>query len=88
MVISLAHSPSMPYQMFISTESGQSPARQMETHYRSISPRRFNINNAINPQLCSLSYITVNEVAAKAIELGKGSHRSVIAKIDISQLIA
>ena len=44
------------------------------------APEGFSINDAINPQLCSLSYITVNEVAAKAIELGKGS---LIAKIDI-----
>ena len=44
------------------------------------APEGFSVNDAIDPQSCSLSYITVQEVAAKAVELGKGS---MIAKIDI-----
>ncbi len=38
------------------------------------------INDAIDPDLCSLSYVTVDEVARTAMALGKGS---MIAKIDI-----
>ena len=38
------------------------------------------INNAINSRLCSLSYITVDQVANTALSLGKGA---LIAKIDI-----
>ena len=44
------------------------------------APEGFSVNDTIDPQLCSLSYITVQEVAAKAVELGKGS---LIAKIYI-----
>ena len=43
-------------------------------------PEGASINDAINPKLCSLSYITVNEVAERAVQLGRGS---LIAKIDI-----
>ena len=38
------------------------------------------MNNAIDPKLCSLKYITVDQVAKQAIALGEGS---LIAKIDI-----
>ena len=44
------------------------------------APEGFSINGTIDSQLCSLTYITVQDVAAKAVELGKGS---LIAKIDI-----
>ena len=43
-------------------------------------PEGLSVNDAINPDLCSLSYITVDQVAHKAIELGVGA---VMAKIDI-----
>jgi len=38
------------------------------------------MNNAINSSMCSLKYITVEQVVNKGAELGKGS---LIAKIDI-----
>ena len=38
------------------------------------------MNDAIDPALCSLAYITVEQVAAKALSLGKGA---LVAKIDI-----
>jgi len=38
------------------------------------------MNDAIDPALCSLRYITVDQVARKAISLGKGG---LIVKIDI-----
>ena len=43
-------------------------------------PQGSSINDTIDPDLCSLSYITVDQVAARAVALGKGAH---IAKIDI-----
>ena len=43
-------------------------------------PEGKSINDAIDPKLCSLKYITVEQVAKEAIALGKGS---LIAKIDI-----
>lgn len=43
-------------------------------------PENASINDAIDPDLCSMSYITVEQVAARAISLGKGS---LIAKIDV-----
>lgn len=43
-------------------------------------PENACVNDAIVPELCSMSYITVEQVAARAISLGKGS---LIAKIDI-----
>ena len=43
-------------------------------------PEGHSINDAISSDLCSLSYVTVNEVAKAAISLGKGAQ---IAKIDI-----
>ena len=36
-------------------------------------PDGWSVNDAISPQLCSLSYITVDEVAAVAVALGPGS---------------
>ena len=38
------------------------------------------MNDAIDPALCSLAYITVEQVAAKALSLSKGT---LVAKIDI-----
>ena len=38
------------------------------------------VNDAIDPQLCSMSYITVDQVAMRALSLGKGA---LIAKTDI-----
>lgn len=43
-------------------------------------PKGQSVNEAIDPKLCSLSYITVEEVAQKAMSLGVGS---MLAKIDI-----
>ena len=43
-------------------------------------PEGHSINDAINPELCTMSYITVDEVAKSAVGLGKGA---LIAKIDI-----
>ena len=85
MVISLAHAlPDVHINRI-----GTIPKKHQLGKWRLITdlsvPEGFSINDAINPraQLCSLSYITVNEVAAKAIELGKGS---LIAKIDIKSV--
>ena len=38
------------------------------------------MNDAIDPRLCSLKYVTVDQVTKKAMQLGIGS---LIAKIDI-----
>ena len=43
-------------------------------------PEGRSVNEAINPELCSMSYITVDQVATTALALGKGA---MIAKIDI-----
>ena len=43
-------------------------------------PEKSSINDAIDSQLCSLSYITVEQVATHAISMGRGS---LLAKIDI-----
>ena len=43
-------------------------------------PEGASVNDAIDPSLCSLKYVTVDQVAKKAIQLGIGS---LIAKIDI-----
>ena len=38
------------------------------------------MNDSIPSRLCSLKYVTVNQVAMKAVSLGKGA---LLAKIDI-----
>ena len=43
-------------------------------------PERGSVNDAINPSLCSLSYISVEKVAKQAMSLGSGT---LLAKIDI-----
>ena len=43
-------------------------------------PEGKSVNDAIDPNLCSFKYITVDQVAKKAVALGKGS---LMAKIDI-----
>ena len=43
-------------------------------------PEGGSVNDGINPSLCSMAYITVDQVAARAMSLGKGS---LLAKIDI-----
>ena len=43
-------------------------------------PEGASVNDAIDPALCSLKYISVEQVAEKAVMLGKGS---LIAKIDV-----
>ena len=43
-------------------------------------PEGHSVNDAINSELCSLSYVTVDQVAATALSLGRGA---MIAKIDI-----
>ena len=64
---------------------GSIPKKHQPGKWRLITdlsaPKGSSVNDAINPQLCSLSYITVQEVAAKAIELGKGL---LISKIEIN----
>ena len=49
----------------------------MASNYRPIIS---SVNGAIDPSLCSLKYVAVDQVAKKAIQLGKAS---LIAKIDI-----
>ena len=49
----------------------------MALNYRSVFS---SINDAIDSALCSLKYITVDQVAQQAVRLGKGS---LLAKIDI-----
>ncbi len=44
------------------------------------SPRGLSINDGIDPVMCSLSYVTVDQVATVAASLGRGS---LLAKIDI-----
>ena len=43
-------------------------------------PEGASINDAIDPSLCSLKYITVDQVARKALQLGKGA---LITKINV-----
>ena len=43
-------------------------------------PEGASVNDAIDPSLCSLKYVTVNHVASRGMQLGKGA---LIAKIDI-----
>ena len=43
-------------------------------------PSNESINDAIDPQLCSLSYISVDQIARRAMQLGVGAK---LAKIDI-----
>ena len=42
-------------------------------------PEGASVNDAINPALCYLSYVTLDEVAAAAMQLGQGA---LLAKID------
>ena len=44
------------------------------------SPKGFSVNDAIDPSLCSLSYVSVDQVAALAMLLGYGM---LLAKIDV-----
>lgn len=44
------------------------------------SPKGFSVNDAIHPSLCSLSYISVNQVEALAMQLDYGA---LLAKIDV-----
>ena len=63
---------------------GAIPKRHQPGKWRMITdlsyPEGNSVNDAIDPALCSLSYITVDQVAQKALSLGKGA---LIAKIDI-----
>ena len=43
-------------------------------------PEGASVNDTIDPALCSLKYISVEQVAERAVMLGKGS---LIAKIDV-----
>lgn len=43
-------------------------------------PEGFSVNDAIDAKLCSLFYVTVTEVADRAVQLGSAS---LIGKIDI-----
>ena len=44
------------------------------------SPKKFSINDGINPSWCSLSYVTVDRVARQAGKLGGGA---LMAKVDV-----
>lgn len=46
-------------------------------------PEESSVNDTINPPLCLLKYITVDQVAGQAVLLGKGY---LIAKIDIKAM--
>ena len=63
---------------------GTVPKKHQPGQFRLItdlsSPDGFSVNDAISPDDCSLSYISVDTVAQAAITLGKGS---LIAKVDI-----
>ena len=52
----------------------------METNYRLIFPGGKSITDAIDPKICSLEYITVENVAEVAMALGVGA---LITKIDV-----
>ena len=63
---------------------GVIPKKSQPGQWRMITdlsyPEGLSVNDAIDAKLCSLSYVTVNEVADRAVQLGKAS---LIAKIDI-----
>ena len=52
----------------------------MALYHRPFLSRRDSVNDMIDPALCSLSYITVNQVAQEAMRLGR---EALLAKIDI-----
>ena len=58
---------------------GETPGKQCLIPNLS-SPGEFSINGCIDPTICSLIYITVDQVAAVAASLGAGS---LLTKIDI-----
>ena len=79
------HSQNRQHPKYISTDLGQFPKKHQPGKWRLITDLSFPegssiINDAIDPDICSLSYITVRTVAAAAMALGKGS---LIAKIDV-----
>ena len=43
-------------------------------------PEGSSVNDAVDPALCTLEYVTVDRVAEEAMQLGNGS---LLAKIDI-----
>lgn len=63
---------------------GVIPKKHQVNRWRLITdlsfPDGFSVNEAIDPALCSLEYITVDKVAEAAMRLG---HGSLLAKIDI-----
>ena len=63
---------------------GVIPKKHQKNKWRIITdlshPEGHSVNDAIDSLLCSMSYITVDQVAARAMSLGKGA---LIAKIDI-----
>ena len=65
-------------------EYGSDPPKIQPGKWRIITdlsfPEGFSINDATSPNLCSLSYVTVDTVAAEEVALGKSSK---MAKIDI-----
>ena len=52
----------------------------MVLNYRLVLPRGKGVNDSIDPNLCSLKYITIRQVAIEATSQGKGK---LITKIDI-----
>ena len=68
----------------MSTDFGVIPKKHQPGKCRLITDLSFSegrsVNDAIDTSLCSLKYITVEQVAKKAVLLGRGS---LIAKIDI-----
>ena len=54
----------------------------METYLRPILTKRGSVNDEISRQLCSLSYLAVDDVAEVALQLGRGAK---LAKLDIAK---
>ena len=54
----------------------------MEAHHRSILPPGKSVNDGINPELTTLSYINIDQIAHKITQLGRGSQ---LSKMDIEE---
>ena len=52
----------------------------MEVNYGSFLPR--SVNNVIDPEMSSLTYIKVDDVANQAAQMGKGT---LMAKMDVEE---
>ena len=74
----------LPTASLIVSRFGVIPKRGRENKWRLIVdlsfPEGHSVNDGIDPQSCSLSYVTVDDIAARVRALGRGS---LIAKCDI-----